>query len=299
MENHLPSSEISSLWGSGALTLLDGATGTELDRRGVNINLPLWSARAIIEAPDVLGQIHKDYLYAGAEVVTANTFRTHRRSLAQAGLGDRAGELTERAVAIARQASDCVSERALVAGSLAPLEDCYSPDLVPPDECLQEEHAEMAHHLVEAGADLLLVETMNTVREAVAAASAAVATGLPTLVSIVCGRDDRLLSGESVAAAATALTSLRPNAILVNCASALDLYRPLSELRAHTSLPVGAYGNVGYTDDSQKWLNSDAADPEAYARYAGQWVEIGATLIGGCCGTSPAHIAALRANLLD
>src|SRR5574342_1176370 len=84
--------------------LLDGATGTELNRRGVNTDLPLWSARALLEAPDVLGQIHLDYVRAGAELITANTFRTHRRSLARAGLGDEAERLTRLAVSLARDA---------------------------------------------------------------------------------------------------------------------------------------------------------------------------------------------------
>src|SRR3990170_4956784 len=117
--------------------LLDGATGSELGRRAVDIDLPLWSARALIEAPDVLAQIHADYLRAGAEIITANTFRTHRRSLERGGLGHRALELTQYAVDIARAAVREASHRGnglFVAGSLAPLEDCYSPHLVPPPE---------------------------------------------------------------------------------------------------------------------------------------------------------------------
>src|SRR5688572_1998339 len=85
--------------------LLDGATGTELNRRGTNTDLPLWSARALLEAPDVLRKIHLDYVRAGAELITANTFRTHRRSLARAGLGDQALPLTLQAVGLAREAA--------------------------------------------------------------------------------------------------------------------------------------------------------------------------------------------------
>ena len=91
------------------ILLLDGATGTELDRRGVDISLPLWSARAIVDAPQILQDIHSDYLAAGANVITANTFRTHRRSLAKAGLGDQAGALSRQAVEIAKRARTPVS----------------------------------------------------------------------------------------------------------------------------------------------------------------------------------------------
>ena len=298
MNNHLIS-EIGSYLSSGRLVLLDGAIGTELDRRGVDMSMPLWSARAIMDAPDILGQIHLDYLVSGAEVITANTFRTHRRNLDRAGLGDRAVELTEQAVAIAQKACSGTSSRAMVAGSMAPLEDCYSPDLVPTDECLQVEHTEMAHSLIKAGVDLLLIETMNTVREAVAATKAAVETGCPVLVSVICGSDGRLLSGETVSAASEALTPINPDAILINCAPAPDLHRPLAELRANTSLPVGAYGNVGYMHDDRNWVDSDASDPEIYALHAHRWRESGAMVIGGCCGTTPAHIARIKASLLD
>jgi homocysteine S-methyltransferase len=113
------------------ILLLDGATGTELDRRGVDIGLPLWSARAIIDAPEVLGEVHRAYLDAGAGAVTTNTFRTHARSLAKAGMESQAGALTHQAVAIARQACHDSNADALVLGSVAPLEDCYSPDRCP------------------------------------------------------------------------------------------------------------------------------------------------------------------------
>ena len=171
--------------------LLDGATGTELNRRGVNTDLPLWSARALLEAPDVLRQIHADYVRAGAELLTADTFRTHRRSLARGGQADRAAELTRLAVSLAREAAALAApgRECFVAGSQAPLEDCYSPELVPPQADCEREHAELAGHLAAAGVDLILVETMNTIREAVAAVRAARATGLPVLASFVCRSD--------------------------------------------------------------------------------------------------------------
>jgi len=191
--------------------LLDGATGTELNRRGVNTDLPLWSAQALVTAPAVLHQVHADYVRAGAEVITANTFRTHRRSLARGGLGERAAELTRQAVDVARQAIHQAGygRPSYVAGSLAPLEDCYSPELVPPQAECEQEHAEMARNLAAAGVDLILVETMNTIREARAAVRAARATGLPVLASFVCHGDGNLFSGESIAAAPIATAIVR------------------------------------------------------------------------------------------
>jgi S-methylmethionine-dependent homocysteine/selenocysteine methylase len=286
---------------NGPPLLLDGATGTELTRRGVDTGLPMWSAKALISAPDTLVAIHRDYVEAGAEIVTANTFRTHRRSLAAAGLGDEAATLTSLAVQLARRAIKMPpaggGRNVYVAGSIAPLEDCYSPDLVPDSGVLATEHGEMATALADAGADLLLVETMNTIREAVAAAQAAVATGIPALVGFVCGRDGKLLSGEGVAEAARTMESLGVDGILINCSPTPGLDAVLGELGAATDLPIGAYGNVGYADDAAGWVNTDSVDPAAYARHAEVWLSLGARIIGSCCGTGPAHTAALRASI--
>lgn len=273
--------------------LLDGATGTELQRRGVDTGLPLWSARALLEGQEVLRGIHGDYVAAGAEVLTADTFRTHRRNLAHAGLADRACELTLRAVEFARTAFSDAGVEGWVAGSVAPLEDCYSPDLVPPQDRLEAEHGEMVGNLAEAAVDLLLVETMNTVREAVAATRAGVATGLPTAVGFVCGRDGRLLSGEPVEEAVREVAALGPDLVAVNCTPTPDLVRCLQAARDATGLPLGAYGNVGYADDEVGWVNTDSVDPDAYVAHGRSWLDLGVRLIGGCCGTGPAHVRAL------
>ncbi len=158
---------------SGRVLILDGATGTELDRRGVDTSLPLWSARALIVAPEIVRQVHHDYLAAGADIITTNTFRTHRRTLTRAGVGARTRELTQLAVTLAREAIAHSGRTAYIAGSMSPLEDCYSPALVPSADELRAEHLEMARDLAEAGCDLLLVETMNSIREAVIAAECA------------------------------------------------------------------------------------------------------------------------------
>jgi homocysteine S-methyltransferase len=288
--------------------LLDGATGTELNRRGVSTDLPLWSAAALLNAPAVLSQIHRDYLQAGAEVVTANTFRTHRRSLARGGHGDSAARLTRLAVelaqaAVAHDAGAANGGRArpaYVAGSMAPLEDCYSPELVPPQAECEREHGEMAANLAAAGVDLILVETMNTIREARAAVEAAVATGLPVLASFVCRSDGRLFSGESVAEAAAAIAPLGVAGLLINCTPTTTIHEPFGELAESLSGTTGVrglYANIGHTNDIDGWTSTADVSPLEYARLAGGWLKQGASLVGGCCGTTPAHIAALRAIL--
>ncbi len=280
--------------------ILDGATGTELARRGVDTGLPLWSANALLtdEGESVLRQIHTDYLTAGAEILTTNTFRTHRRALASSGNAGRALELTRRAVEIARAAIDDMpaSSPRFVAGSISTLEDCYRPDLVPPDDECRTEHSERVHHLVECGVDVILIETMNSIREAVIAAKLATLTGAPVIVSFVCNSAGRILLGESLTDAAHELLPLGIAALGVNCGPTPNLATPLNELRTvcGPEFPLIAYGNIGYVDDKVGWVNTDAEDPEAYCNHALHWP---AKIVGGCCGTTPAHITRLHAAL--
>ncbi len=277
---------------AGAL-VLDGATGTELERRGVATRLPLWSADALLRAPALVGRIHRDYAEAGAEAITANTFRTQRRTLARKGLGDRAAELTALAVRLAREACASAGSSPLVLGSDPPLEDCYRPDLVPDDAALASEHAEHCANLAAAGVDAILCETHNSLREACAAARAASATGLPVLVSFVCWEGATLLSGERLADAALAVQALRPAALLVNCLPASNVMACLPVL-AGAELPFGAYANLGAPDDTSGFRRSESLSPRRFAAAAAEWVDAGARLVGGCCGTTPAHIQAIR-----
>ncbi len=278
--------------------LLDGATGTELTRRGVDTGLPLWSANALLsdEGARVLQQIHVDYLAAGADIITANTFRTHVRALAPSGNGQRALELTRSAVEIARAAiADTPGEKPrFVAGSISTLEDCYRPDLVPPEDECRAEHSERVHHLVACGVDLLLLETFNTIREALVAAKLATISGTPVIVSFVPDRSGRILSGETLTEAAHQLLPLGIVALGVNCGPTPNLSAPLAELRAACGpdFPLIAYGNIGYPDEQVGWVNTDSEDPLVYCQHAAHWP---VHIVGGCCGTTPDHIAELKA----
>jgi homocysteine S-methyltransferase len=271
---------------------MDGAMGTELEGRGVDTSSPSWTARALLEAPDVVRQIHDDYVAAGAELITANTFRTHARSLRSIGREADARELTRQAVQFAKAAA---GSEAYVAGSVAPLEDCYSPHLTPGESALAAEHDELARNLADAGVDVILIETQLTIREAVLACQAARRTGVPCCVSFVCGRNGALLSGESLLDAYWAVAEFRPSAFLVNCTpgeEVLSALQPCLSLRER--IPLGAYANTGRLLPNGTWEATAGISPAVYAEYAQTWLEAGLQLIGGCCGTRPAHISALR-----
>ena len=277
--------------------LLDGALGTELARRGFSLDSGLWSAGALLKQPELVGKIHQDYANAGAEILTANTFRTHRRNLQKVGLGNRARDLTIQAAQLAREAANAADHPVWIAGSQAPLEDCYRPQDVPDEETLQREHREMAQNLQAAGVDLILVETQNTIREAAAATRAAMETGLPVFVSFVCGSGARLLSGETLTDAVAAVRPLHPAAVLVNCLPAAAVPKALTELRSLLpETPIGVYANVGCYDEKRGWISTPMEQPEAYARESYFWREQGAKLIGGCCGTTPDHIRQIDAR---
>ena len=166
---------------------------------------------------------------------------------------------------------------------------------MPSDDELNAEHGVLARNLADAGVDLILCETHNTIREAVAAARAAYATGKPLWISFTLGPDNALLSGETLHDAAQAVLPFGPQAVLVNCIPVAQVASALRILRAvvPSQIEIGAYGNVGHVDDAVGWTLTHAVSPTAYADAAREWQHIGATIIGGCCGTMPAHIAAL------
>jgi S-methylmethionine-dependent homocysteine/selenocysteine methylase len=286
---------LANMLASKSLLILDGAMGTELQRREVDTGLPLWSANALMVHPEVVRQIHMDYIEAGADIITTNTFRTTGRTLRRANLPDRSLQLTNIAVALARQAREAYKDReTLIAGSVAPLEDCYRPDLVPPDSDLNAEHAELVSRLADAGVDFILLETMNTIREAYAACGAAKATGKEVIVSFICNDKGALLSGESVHEAVKAVSKLSPSAFSINCVSPHHIMRAADELKRATHLPFALYGNVGLPESNKHgWEFTHDVLEDEYARCALEWRRLGASIVGGCCGTSPAYIRAV------
>jgi S-methylmethionine-dependent homocysteine/selenocysteine methylase len=277
--------------------ILDGAMGTEIQRRGVDTGLPMWSANALFSKPALIQQIHTEYIEAGADIITSNTFRTTRRTMRRANLPDRSKQLTETAVHLAMRAREQFPDREiLVAGSIAPLEDCYRPDLVPSDAELHYEHMELAERLATAGVDFLLVETMNTIREAYAACAAGISTGKEVIVSFVCNSNGDLLSGETLADAVKSLADLRPAGFSINCVSPHHMAKAVSAIATHLPrlLPgaiIAAYGNIGNPEsDVHGWEFTHDMSEEQYAGHAADWTRTGVSIVGGCCGTTPAYI---------
>ena len=245
---------------------------------------------AFLQLASDVGQLHRLMLRAGTRADWSHFARKAVRAFEH--MSERAAELTALAIVLAREAARAAPRPAFVLGSAAPLEDCYRPDLVPDDAALTREHAEHAEQLAVAGADAILVETMNCVREAAAAARAAAATGQPVLVSFVCGAGARLLSGERLEAALSAVAEVAPLAVAVNCLPPAEAEACLPILAA-SGLPFGVYPNLGAPDPERGFAPSHDCSPAELAARARGWLAAGASFVGGCCGTRPAHVRAL------
>ncbi|MEE2702488.1 MAG: homocysteine S-methyltransferase family protein [Myxococcota bacterium] len=283
-------------------TLLDGGTGTELRMRGIEVPshiTSIWSARALFADPDAVVRVHADYIAAGADVITANNYAVTPPLLAREGIEDRLEELTLQAVELACRARDASGRPVRIAGSLPPLDTSYRADLVGEDEVLRADYRRIAE-LLAPRVDLLLCETLSSSREAVAAAAAAAGTGCEFWLSwtLQGSRPGHLPSGESVAEAFAAARDCGASAYLVNCCGANFVEQALPDLRALTDAPIGGYANAADAVPGSKPVAYTALEPEAYASAVMRWVEAGATRVGGCCFTRPAHIARVR-ELLD
>lgn len=284
--------------------LLDGAIGTEILRRNVT-----WADHQLANRPDFVRGIHEDYIHAGAEVISTNSFQlcrralfnhfrdeAHRRYIGARDLDDRADCLLAASVRLALEAREHVAEGhpVAVAAAVTTLEWCFRPDLAPSTEQARREYGEIFQVVAAAGADLVLLETVNSIGEARVALEVARSSGLPCWVSFVCDENGLLFTGESLAQAVAVLEPLGVDAILVNCAPPADITAGVKALASSAHVPIGAYAHIGRFDPPE-WMFTDEYPPPTYRDVAAQWKQMGARILGGCCGTTPDHIAALAA----
>ena len=252
--------------------------------------------------------IHEDYLRVGADIITANSYNTNRGILGLVGLAHKMEDFSRLAVQIARDARDRLAPEAFVAGSIAPttrFPGGWNPQRVAPVDNLRREWGDQVTVLARAGADLILVETMSAIFQALPAVEAAMQSGLPVFLGVHGTAAGTMSSGETMGELVSSLDSngRRVDAILLMCSSPEAISATLPNLRASFPGPVGAYANIGYRrgnkpvsypEDQYFVFETAANTPERYAKYGRQWMEMGAQIIGGCCGTTPDHIAALR-----
>ncbi len=294
------------------IVLLDGGTGTELEKRGAAMHPEAWCGPATLDSVEILEGVHRDYISAGADIITANTYASSRLMLEPAGFADRFEEINRTAVAAAHRARESSHrEDVLVAGSLshmcpmAPGSDRSDPGRAPPADVMRDAFYELAALLRDAGCDVLILEMMYDPQRIPLALEAALATGLPVWVGFAVRRDEH---GSIVSFAHERAIPLSEMISVLDGAdvqAAGFMHSPadtvaeaVTALRQQYTGPIMAYPDSGYFR-MPHWRFEDVIEPEVLVEFARDWVDGGVQILGGCCGLSPRHIAALREALLD
>lgn len=288
------------------VTLIDGGMGQELLRRSENKAPRMWSADYLMHEPELVRQVHNEYIEAGARVLTINAYSSSYNRMASIGEEARVPELQKLACELAVGARDDVGAAGAdvaIAGCLPPLNGSYRADRVREYDVNLEEYRKLVAHQLPY-VDLFICETMSSVVEARASATAASESGKPFWLActLVDTGGTELRSGERIADVSEALGGLNNmTALLANCSAPESITAAMPELAA-TGMAMGAYAN-GFTGIPADFVPGRTFEilsarrdlgPEAYADFALKWVEAGASIVGGCCEVGPAHIARLR-----
>lgn len=312
----------------GDIIVLDGAMGTEVARYGAAMDSAAWCAMANKTHPDVVRTVHEDYIRAGADVITANTFATCRHVLDGAGIGDEAVAINRRAVELARQARDNVAagRPIAVAGSLSnmmawiPGTLSTDPRYAPSADQEAANYREMADALADAGADLIIMEMMSDLDHAKPAIKAAVATGLPVWIGISCSRrpDGRMTGWDIVTEegpsrlaeghqrrAEIALETLVDELMALGGTVAGIMHSAIDSTSSGLDVlfrrwpgPVMTYPETHAVDLADE-STGHTVSPEDFAGHCRRWADQGVQIIGGCCGTTVEHIRRMVDALPD
>ena len=281
------------------VVVIDGATGTELQRRGVPMDEVAWSGAAVLGHPDIVRSVHEDYIRAGAEVVIANTFGSTRQMLSPAGYGEHVETVNRRAVELAKEARENVGNSTIsVAGSISAMPPGFDREAYfsPADELAS--YREAIQIQIDAGVDLIALEMMEDTQHAARAMQAAVESGLPVWLGVSCkktddgrlvgfGRQDTLL-----AEVLDVLVPMGPTIVNVMHTNAHVVPAALKLVKDRWDGPLGVYPESGYFT-KPNWNFVHVIQPQDLVAEARDWMQSGVRLFGGCCGTSPEHIQAL------
>jgi S-methylmethionine-dependent homocysteine/selenocysteine methylase len=300
--------------------VLDGGTGSELHRRGVDLLraraespdgawvFDAWSASANLDAPEVVTQVHADYLRVGADVILSNTFWSLPSRLATIGAADEWERYVDAGMAAALAAKETAGGPAYVAGAFAPpwlhAASAYDrslqvsarsdTELMGKDAAVKEFRS-VGQRLAERGADMILFENIVAVADAVSGIEALEDLDVPVFLGLgLVDADGGLLLGDSITELEQPLANSRIAGVLLMCTDLENVSPALRILRDIYGGYIGAYPNNGYQSAEPLDILTHLYQPTEFARVADEWVEIGAQLIGGCCGTAPEHIRAIR-----
>ena len=300
----------------GDIRILDGGMSRELQRLGAELKQPEWSALALINAPDIVRQVHAEFIEAGADVVTTNSYALVPFHIGEERFRKDGASLIALSGRLAREAADASGREVTVAGSLPPIFGSYEPQNF--DASRVQDYLGVLVENLDPFVDVWLGETLSLIAEGEAVRQAVAKTGKPFWISFtldddtaqVNGAEPKLRSGETVRAAAEWAAGSGAAALLFNC-SKPEVMKAAVETAAtafkekNASLEIGVYANAFEGEQGEtaanEGLHSTRADltDDIYSRFACTWADAGATMIGGCCGIGAAHIhkvaGALRA----
>lgn len=295
---------LDALLAGDGLVILDGGTGTECERRGVPVLADAWSGGSALTHPDVLRGIHADYIAAGAQVIIANTFATHRHVLEAAGVAEDFVDHNRRAVQLAVQARDAAGTETVVAAGIS---NWTFTGEHPPLDVLRDNAAEQSSVHAAAGAELLILEMMVDINRMRATLQGAATAGLPIWVGLTSGSygappaEDtvaRLRDGETISDAIAALHGYDVGALAIMHTDVTLVESCLDVVLPEWDGTVGVYAHSG-SFVGGSWVFDDVISPTDYAQHARRWRERGVRVIGGCCGTRPEHVRELRTALSE
>ncbi len=274
---------------SNHLYILDGAMGTEIENRGYDTSSIIWSAQILFENPSLVQEIHEEYFNAGADIVITNTFRTSPYSFEKAGFKlDSFRKYMFKAIDIAVKARDKSNTKGLIFGSIASLEDCFRPDLVPEEKILELFHQKTLDSMGESkDLDLILFETQNNFREIQIISKLVSKIDVPTGLSLTLNNKGDMLDGTSWSKVIKLVKQSNFSIFGVNCSSPTVITQGLQKLIriSELDIPIIAYANIGLPDPITQQINNDVNENN-YLIEAEKWKNLGASIIGSCCGSN-------------
>ena len=290
------------------IILLDGGLGQEVFHRASQPAHPLWSAKVMMDQPQIVKEVHRDFIKAGAKIITVNNYTCTPTRLQRDGLPEWFEKLQKMALRVAQEARDELGPQAAnvqIAGCLPPLIGSYVDDSRS-HEHLIEEYKQIAE-IQAPEVDIFIIETISNTKEARAAAEVALETGKPVLLSFTLSdtQPSMLRAGESLKDALDAISAYSLSALLFNCSYPETISRGLDEIQ-HLEIPYGGYANAFSSVEALKpggtvdALNTrQDLDEKTIVKHAMDWIEKGATIVGGCCEVGPSYIECLHNKLVN
>ena len=274
--------------------ILDGAMGTELKNRGINIPLPIWSADANLDHPKVVETIHSEYISAGADIITTNTFRSTTWTYRRAGYTpikakQRARDSLLKAVECAQNASN---KTVKIAGSITAVEDCYSPEDFPGKTVAEDLYGETLEWMMDGGVDFILFETMGNIEEVKLAMDMTQALPVPLWLSLIMKDSVHILDGTPIQDLLTMIHEFKVDCLLTNCNQLETTLSSIDQFNSRWIGKWGAYPNMGCTDYENDYF--DIIDESNFCDGFTSILDKDPDVIGVCCGSRPHHIKLLK-----